>query len=85
MSGGGADRERRTESEAGSSLGAVNTELNAGLELTNHDHDLSRSGTLNPLSHPGAPSFYFSNVYLFLTGGRAEREEETESAAGCRL
>ena len=38
MSGRGAEREREgdTESEAGSRFGAVNTQPNAVLELTNH-------------------------------------------------
>ena len=35
MSRGGAEREGDTESEAGSRLQAVSTELDAGLELTN--------------------------------------------------
>ena len=35
MSGGGAEREGDTESEAGSRLQAVSTEPDAGLELTN--------------------------------------------------
>ena len=35
MSGGGAEREGDAESEAGSRLWAVSTELDAGLELTN--------------------------------------------------
>ena len=35
MSGGGAEREGDTESEAGSRLQAANTEPNAGLEPTN--------------------------------------------------
>ena len=34
MSRGGAEREGDTESEAGSRLGAVSTELHMGLELT---------------------------------------------------
>ena len=34
---------------------AVSTEPDAGLKSTNHDHDLSRSGMFNWLSHPGAP------------------------------
>ena len=34
MSRGGAEREGDTESEAGSRLGAVSTEPDAGLELT---------------------------------------------------
>ena len=37
MSGGGAEREGDTESEAGSRLRAVRTELDAGLEPTNHE------------------------------------------------
>ena len=37
ISGGGAEREGDTESEAGSSLWAVSTEPDAGLELTNHE------------------------------------------------
>ena len=67
MSGGGAEREGSTESEAGSGLRAVST---AGLELTDSDHDLSRSLLLNRLSHPGAPeSFFFFNSInvLFLS------------------
>ena len=34
MSGGGAEREGGTESEAGSGLWVVGTELDAGFELT---------------------------------------------------
>ena len=37
MSGGGAEREGDTESEAGSRLRAVSTEPDAGLELMNHE------------------------------------------------
>ena len=37
MSGGGAEREGDTESEAGSRLWAVSTEPHAGLEPTNHE------------------------------------------------
>ena len=37
VSGGGAEREGDTESEAGSRLRAVSTEPNAGLELTDHE------------------------------------------------
>ena len=37
MSGGGAEREGDTESEAGSRLQAVSTEPDMGLELTNHE------------------------------------------------
>ena len=37
MSGGGAEREEDTESEAGPRPRAVNTEANRGLELMNHE------------------------------------------------
>ena len=37
MSQGGAERERETESEAGSRLGAVSPEPDVGLEPTNHE------------------------------------------------
>ena len=37
MSGGGAEREGDTESEAGSRLRAVSREPDAGLELTDHE------------------------------------------------
>ena len=37
VSGGGAERGGDTESEAGSRLGAVSTEPDAGLELTNRE------------------------------------------------
>ena len=37
MSGGGAEREGDTESEAGSRIPAVSTEPDAGPELTNRD------------------------------------------------
>ena len=38
MSGEGAEREGDTESEAGSGLQAVSTDLDAGLEPTNHEN-----------------------------------------------
>ena len=37
MSGGGVKSEGDTESKEGSRLPAVSTELDAGLELTNHE------------------------------------------------
>ena len=36
MSRGGKERDRNTESKAGSRLSAVSTEPDVGLELTNH-------------------------------------------------
>ena len=59
MSGGGAEREGNTESEASSRL--ASTEPNAGFQTHElQDHDLSRSWTLNRLSHPGAPKLTYS-------------------------
>ena len=55
MSGGGAEREWDTESDTGSRLRAVSTEPDAGLELTNRDHDLSQSRTINRLSQAPPP------------------------------
>ena len=37
MNGGGAERERDTESDAGSRLQAVSPEPDVGLELMNHE------------------------------------------------
>ena len=37
MGGGGEEREGDTESETGSGLRAVNTQPDAGLELTDHE------------------------------------------------
>ena len=37
MNWGGAERERDTESEAGSRLRAISPEPNAGLKLTDHE------------------------------------------------
>ena len=37
MNGGGSEREGDTESEAGSRLGAVSTEPDAGLKLTDRE------------------------------------------------
>ena len=62
----GADREGDTECEVGSRLHIVSTEPDAGLELNElWDHDLSRSRSLNRLSHPGAPRFL--NIWNPLT------------------
>ena len=63
-SGLGAEREGDTEAEAGSRLWAVSTEPDVGLELTNREIcDLSWSQTLNLLSHPGAPVFFFKKIF----------------------
>ena len=54
---GGAEREGHGGSKAGSALTAQSP-----LRAQTHepwDHDLSRSRTLNRLSHPGAPRFHF--------------------------
>ena len=64
MNGGGTEREGDTESEAGSRLRAISPEPDSGLELTDRDivRDLSRSWTLNRLSHPGAPGLSFKRL-----------------------
>ena len=63
---GKTDREGDIESEAGSRLQAVSTELNAGLELTNCEimNDLSRSRMPNRLSHPDAPISQLKTRYF---------------------
>ena len=66
MSGGGAEREGDTESQAGSRLQAVSTEPNAGLELMNCEiMDLSQRRTLNRLSHPGTLFIWFGLFIYF--------------------
>ena len=58
MNRGRSEKEGDTESETGSRLWAVSTELNAGLKLTScvRDHDLSRTKLdAQPTDHPGAP------------------------------
>ena len=68
MSRRGAEREGDTESEAGSRLRAVSTELDTGLEPT--DREIMTSAEvrmLNPLSPPGAPlEWPFSHLAAFL-------------------
>ena len=70
MSGGGAEREGDTDSEEGSRLRAVSTEPSTqpytGLKL--YDHDLSRSGRLNPLRRPGAPGPFIFNSKVQMRG-----------------
>ena len=68
-SGGGAEREREggRERERINAKQALGSEL-SGQSLTQgsnpepRDHDLSRSQTLNRLSHPGAPGIHLSEV-----------------------
>ena len=55
--GKGREREGDTERETGSMPCDVSAEPDVGLEL--QDHDLSRSQTLNRLSHPRAPVLPF--------------------------
>ena len=56
VKGGGAERERDTESEAGSRLLAVHTGPKHGAQTHKpRNHDLSQSQKLNQLSHPGTP------------------------------
>ena len=102
MSGGGAQRQGDTESEAGSRLQAVSTEpdrdnardrvqaaggadrgrhrIRSGLQALScqhrarrgaqthkpRDHDLSRSRTLNRLSHPSTPCHVYLTLRVYL-------------------
>ena len=54
MSGGAAEREGDTESEAASRLPAVSTEPDVGLELMNCEIMTIQSQMLSQLSHLGA-------------------------------
>ena len=67
ISGGGAEREGDTESEAGSRLWALNCQHRAWREARIHkpgDNDLSWGRTRNQLSHPGAP-YVSSSIQMF--------------------
>ena len=54
VSRGGAERDGERGSDVGSGLTAEKTQCGARTHEP-QDHDLSRSKTLNQLSHPGAP------------------------------
>ena len=56
---GGAEKGRDTESEAGSTLRAVSTERDAGLELTNHE--------IMTWAEVGRPTNWATQVPLFQT------------------
>ena len=95
MSGGGAEREGDTESEAGFRFWAVSTEPDAGLEPTNHE--MVTWAKVGRLTHwaTQAPLFFFIffNVFIYfldrerqsMSRGGAEREGDTDSEAGSRL
>ena len=71
MSGGGAEREGDTESEAGSRLWAVSTEPEAGLELT--DCQIMTWAKVGHLTHWTAqvPHFQaFSEVIIWIFAKR---------------
>ena len=91
---GEGQREKETQSEAGSRLWAVSTEPDAGLELMNREIMTwaeVRCSTNWATQVPLLSSFFFHVFYLFLgqresmNGGGAEREGDTESEAGSRL
>ena len=67
MSGGGAERWGDTESQAASRLSAVSREPGAARTHEPWDHDLSGSGTINWLSHPGIPwdDFFKHKIFVF--------------------
>ena len=73
-------RERETESEAGSRLWAVSTEPNVELKLTNCEI-MTGTKVLNRLSHPGAPP----KMLIFERESKGQRERERESQAGSML
>ena len=59
-SGGQVEGEGDTESDAGSRIQAVSIEPDVGLELTNREITIwAKVGTLNQLSHTGAPEDNF--------------------------
>ena len=67
MSGGGAEREGDTESQAGSRCRAVSTEPDVGLEPMNREimtWTKMESQTLNLLHHPDA-QILFQNQELY--------------------
>ena len=65
MSGGGAEREGDTESEAGCRLWAVSTEPDAGLKLTNCDiMTWAEVGHLADWAPQGPHGFFFLLVPL---------------------
>ena len=61
MSRGEAEREGDTESEAGSRLGAVSTEPEAGLQLTNHE--IMTRAEVGCLANAPPGGFIFSGVH----------------------
>ena len=85
MSGGGAEREGNTKSEAapGSELSVRQRAYDAELDLNRpQDHGLNQSRMLNRLSHPGTPIIHFFKVYLLILRERErglERQTEREN------
>ena len=91
-------RQRETEHEWGRGRERGRHRIRSRLQALSHqprarrgarthrprDRDLSWSWTLNQLSHPGAPKFFF-NVYLFLRQrdrawtGEGQREREAQN------
>ena len=65
VSRGGAEREGDTESEAGSSLWAVRTEPNVGLELMNHEvMTWAKVGCLTDWAPSGSPVSSYISLHL---------------------
>ena len=60
MSGGGAERDRNTESETGSGLRAVSTEPDAGLELTDREIVTWLKSDAQPTAPPRRPCPLYS-------------------------
>ena len=95
--GRGIEREREIgRHKIQSRLQALSCQHRAWHEARTHgvqDQDLSRCRTLNQLSHPGTPFFFFkfflTFIYFWETehkwGRGREREGDTESEAGSKL
>ena len=102
-------RQRETERERGRGKERGRHRIWSRLQALSHQHrawhgarthkpgdqDLSHSLTLNQLSHPSTPLYFFLIFLTFIyfwdwerqsmNGGGAEREGDTESEAGSRL
>ena len=63
MRGGGAEREGDRIPSRFQALSCQHTAQRGARTHELWDHDLSQSRTLNRLSHPGAPGYYYSYCY----------------------
>ena len=71
VSRGGAERDRNTESEAGSRLWAVSTEPNAGLKLVNYDiMTRAKVGRLSNWATQASLNIHFKNIVIITIAQR---------------